>query len=451
VTIREPQVILRMGSHAEKEYVEKMGSLFDGLMLGANLVEATPGASASLAVKVCPKEKGSFYLDPMTYAFGAYVDPETGRRRFDLDWIKSDQKIKGKVVRDFKRSYARLAEQLGKPFTDAIANNRALRPDDFVDPKLVSDACANVVAYQVQRIRREFENDEEFREYAEGVPPPAAVFAPYFYIEPSDWTGWTRATLDLVSATSEANKNLPTHAVICADRSFILNQEFISVLKRELPATGVEGIWLWFSSLDEHQASAEELTALRALVEALAPAVQVFNMHGGYFSLALCKMGMSGIAHGIGYGEQKDVVPVIGQSIPAVRYYLPAVHTRAAVPDIERSFSSVGVYSAIDFFKKVCDCVICKGVIKNDIKNFSEFGETHYSTPTSRRQAQTPAAAKRCRYHYLFCRRREKDWLLSADVQDIRDQIDVAREVWGLQAPLNTRLTHLARWKAALS
>jgi hypothetical protein len=451
VPIREPQVILRMGSHAEKEYVEKTGQLFDGLMLGANLVEATPGASASLAVKVCPKGKGSFYLDPMTYAFGSYVDPETLKRRLDLDWIKSEQKIKGKVLRAIKRSYARLAEQLGKPFTDAVVNNRALRPDDFVDAKVIRDVCAKVVAYQVERIRAEFESDPEFQEYSEYVPPPAAVFAPYFYIEPSDWARWTKTALDLISGTSEVNKTLPTHAVICADRSFILNREFISVLKKELPATGVQGIWLWFSSLDEQLASAEELTALRALVEALAGTANTFNMHGGYFSLALCKMGMSGIAHGIGYGEQKDVVPVIGQSIPTVRYYLPPIHRRASVPEIERSFSSVGVVSAADFFEKVCDCVICRGVIKNDIRNFSEFGETHYSTPASRRLAQTPAAAKRCRYHYLFSRRREKEWLLSTDVQGIRDQLDMACENWGKQGPLNTHLTHLATWKSALS
>ena len=36
--------------------------------------------------------------------------------------------------------------------------------------------------------------------------------------------------------------------------------------------------------------------------------------------MALRKIGMTGIAQGNGYGEQKDVMPVIGQSTPTVQY-----------------------------------------------------------------------------------------------------------------------------------
>ncbi len=87
-----PAVIIRMGTHAEKEYLEKTLHFFDGLILGANLVEATPGATASLLVKFGGKKASQrFFIDPMTYAFSPYVD-ESDRVRLDLDWIKSDQK-----------------------------------------------------------------------------------------------------------------------------------------------------------------------------------------------------------------------------------------------------------------------------------------------------------------------------------------------------------------------
>ena len=46
---------------------------------------------------------------------------------------------------------------------------------------------------------------------------------------------------------------------------------------------------------------------------------------------------MSGISHGVGYGEQKDVIPVIGQSTPTVCYYLPDLKRRLGVPQIERA------------------------------------------------------------------------------------------------------------------
>ena len=63
----KPQLIIRMGSHAEKDYILKLGKQFDGIIIGANIVEATAGATASL---VGQKLKIPYYIDPMTYVFG---------------------------------------------------------------------------------------------------------------------------------------------------------------------------------------------------------------------------------------------------------------------------------------------------------------------------------------------------------------------------------------------
>jgi len=92
-------------------------------------------------------------------------------------------------------------------------------------------------------------------------------------------------------------------------------------------------------------------------------------------------------SHGVGYGEQKDVVPVIGQSTPTVRYYLPSLHRRLSVPEIELCFRRLAIDSPNDFYEKICDCTICKGVVKKELKEFSEFGEQHFSTPKSKRMA----------------------------------------------------------------
>ncbi len=118
-----PTVILRMGSHSEKEYIEKTLKQFDGVMVGANLLQISPGATASLLFKLNKSCKRPYYVDPMTYAFGQYIDPETGRVRDDLDWIKSDQKVpgkKGSTERRFKSSYRKLADYFGKPFSTAL-------------------------------------------------------------------------------------------------------------------------------------------------------------------------------------------------------------------------------------------------------------------------------------------------------------------------------------------
>jgi len=447
----EPKVILRMGSHAEKDYFEKTMRFFDGIIFGANLVESTPGATASLMVRFCGKKISvPYYVDPMTYAFGAYVD-DAGKTRTDLDWIKSEQKRKGgATVRDFKRSYVALAKQCGYPFQDALSRNKAVSWDDFADRKTTEKCCAAIADYQYSRLANEFSSDPELQSFADKIPRPPIAFAPYFYIEPSKAKDWTDLVLRLAKVTASVETRLPIHAVICADESFLGNSAFIDRLVREVPATGVKGVWFWFSRLLEDQAGIERLTALRSLVEALSDKVQVYNMHGGFFSLALCKVGMSGISHGVGYGEQKDVMPLIGQAMPAVRYYLPDVYKRFSVAQIQYCFDCLGIKSTADFFKKICDCVICKGVLADGLGQFKSFGDMHYSREDSKRLAQTPAAAKRCRFHFLLSRIRERNNLKTVSVGDIRADIQGAKTKWGSQPPLKSDLDYLPRWHKAL-
>lgn len=450
----EPRVIARLGSHAEKEYLEKTGRLLDGLIIGANLVESTPGATGSLIVKLGGDTTSlRYYVDPMTYAFGLYVDPATGKLRSDLDWIKSEQKESRKskkVVRNYKKSYKALADQYGPPFDTALDRGTAVTWDDFKNDAKAVTACSSIVNYQLQRIKDGFSSDPEFAKYAAYVPKPAAVFAPYFYIDPVNATQWESLVLRLARMTVELNVGVPVHAVICVDELFLADDAFVKRLIELLPGTGVAGVWLWFSKLKEDEASKNQLQNLRALAEALSRKMEVYNMHGGFFSLALCKYGLSGISHGVGYGEQKDVVPVIGQSTPTVRYYLPAGYKRFGVPEIERAFAGLGIRTVADFHREVCSCVVCKGVVSTDIADFQSFGELRLSTPQSKRLAQTPAAAKRCRYHFLLNRIRERDWLKTASVTDIHKALEATLTTWGGQPSVQDQLRNLPVWAAVL-
>ncbi|QGQ29111.1 hypothetical protein [Gimesia maris] len=445
----EPNLILRLGTHAEKEYFDKTLRFFDGLAVNANLVEATPGATASLLVRFGGKKRElPFYIDPMTYAFGEYADRKGVLRR-DLDWIKSDQKRNGELIRDYKRSYSKLANQLGDPFAEALERNSSVTWNDFNDSNIES-ACSQVAEYQLHRIAEEFSSDSELVQFIDKVPRPVAVYAPYFYIEPSNENEWLDLNLRLATTTARNITSHPVHIMICADSSFLLNKKFIERIKAELPSTGVKGVWFWFSAFQEDSASIEHLTAFRNLVETLSDKVSVYSRHGGFFSMALSKHGLSGLSHGVGYGEQKDVIPIIGQSTPTVRYYLPQVRRRFGVPQIERCFDSLEIKTPKDFYKKVCGCVICKGIISDEIHAFAEFGEMHRSTPKSKRLAQTPAAAKRCRYHFLLSRIAERDWIKSASNEEIIGKLKAAAELWGTQTTLSGGTTHLERWQEVL-
>ena len=450
-----PEVILRLGTHAEKEYFERLAQFYDGLIVGANLVESTPGATASLIVALCgPKRELQYYVDPMTYAFGTYVDASE-HLRDDLDWIKSDQKVKGskkkdETIRDFKRSYKNLAltEYRGL-FAAAVNKSKALTPDQF-GADLVP-LVKSVLDYQVNRIRREFEEDDEYKEMAVRVPSPTALIAPYFYCEPSAANDWLTLNLRLASATAAYDSTIPKHAVVCADVGHLLDPAFIDRLRKELPATKVSGVWLWFSKFAEDDANLSQLQVFRSLVKDLnAAGLKVYNLHGGYFSLALSKFGLAGISHGTGYGEQKDVVPVIGQAIPTVRYYLPPLHKRLGVPEIQRAFPAMGVVTAADFHAKVCDCAVCKGIVVNSAADFRLFGETKLSA-SAQSEVQTSQAAKRCRFHFLINRIKERDAMPATTVADIRKSLDTAAKTWGAQPTLSRNAGHLVRWHDALT
>lgn len=460
---RHPQVIVRLGSHAEKEYLLKLRAALDGVIVGANLIEASPGATASLLVRMGGNDR-SLFVDPMTYAFGTYVDP-TGSLREDLDWIKSEQierdapKRKGekrtkRYVRRIKRSYLSLAAEFGEPIESAVGDgkntSRAIGPSSFAGA-LASSFARRVIDYQLRRTRGVFERDAELKEYAEDIPTPEAVSAPYFYLEPSERAAWLDLNLRLMRAAASLDDvGTPVHGILCADRACLKDASFLADARAGVAATGVSAIWIWFSRFLEDRATELELRAYGSFVSALSEDVTVYSLHGGFFSLALRDFGMRGVSHGVGYGEQKDVHPVIGQSIPTVRYYLPSLARKVSVPDVELAFEAMEVRMPSDFHERVCQCAVCRGVVVKDLKEFGAYGEMHLSRPDAQRKTQTPAAAKLCRYHFLLNRLRERDELQTLPLRAIIQNLEAADMGWGAQPSLHGEASHIARWKGAL-
>ena len=431
----DPKVIIRMGSHAEKDYIEKTARYLDGIIVGANLFEATPGATSTLLGKKLNKP---YYIDPMTYVYGR-----------NLKYIKSPQ---GKTRElDFKRSYKRLSEKLSLPFISALRKDSMVTPKDFEGDFNIEECCKAVMEYQLNRIKENFDEDPEYKEYAADIIGPASIYAPYFYIEPNNHDAWMDLVLLLAKVSTDLKYDVPVHAIICTDESMLDNNNFLVKLKREILKTGVEGVWFWFSDFDELTIGVEKLKAFRSLVEDLSKEIKVYNLHGGYFSLSLCKYGLTGVSHGVGYGEKKSVVPVIGAATPTVRYHLPDFHKRLGVPAIQRCFDSLKIKTPVDFHEKICGCVVCKGVVSKNLSEFSLFGDMAYSTPMSKREAQTPAAAKRCRFHFLMNRIQERNEMKEKKVEEILAEINAVEDIWSEQVSVKGDMTHLVRWREALA
>jgi len=443
------QLYLRYGSHAEKEYYLKALSLFDGMMVGANLLEATPAATISLLVKLCGKNsKCSFFIDPMTYAFGEYIDPESKDIRRDLDWIKSDQKIRGQTVRQLKRSYRKLAESLGIGFTCVYNNGASKAIDQFKD---ISSLCNGVIEYQKNRFNELIGKDDELKQFIDSLPKPKGLLSPYFFIHEGNKESLFDLTYQMAQYCADSNLNDEVYSVLCIDKP-LLNDPLFDACIEKLITLKIKGLWLWISQFQEEDAQYQLLEKYLSVVNKVSKSgKQIFNMHGGYFSLLATHKGLTGISHGVGYGEQKDVMPVVGRGIPTVRYYLPPVFKRTGIPEIQRSFSAIEVKSIEDFFSKICDCAICSGILKKGLNAFEEFGEMHYSSEDAKRQVQTPAAAKKCRYHFLLTRAKELKRVGEVKLDTLINEIDNACASWSRSKVMESSLEHIARWKKALS
>ena len=446
---KRSEVYLRLGSHSEKQYVQKTFRLFSGVLVGANLLESTPGATVSFALNVLGESK-AFAIDPMTYTFGmdlAFIKSET---------IDKDAKNKGDKKIGLKRSFAKLAEEFGDPILDAVLkNDRRVTPEDFKDDAQVAEFSESIYSYQIERMRTYFEADVQLQEFSEHCPDPSFVFAPYFYIPygESHWHRWYEVDLRLSRAFVKIKGTIEKHGVICINQSVLDHEEdFLRICEKFLD-TGAPAYWLWLSALNEEKIPAARLEVLAKAVLMFAEADRkLYNMHGGYLSALLSKQGLTGFSHGVGYGESKDVIPVIGVIVPVVNYHYPPLHVRMGIADIERALSDLEIFDADDFHKKVCDCTVCKGVLDGDLENLGQFGD-FIRKKGNQRDSQTPDSAKKCRLHFLLARRKEIDRISNRTSEQLKVELgDLVAEYSALPAHLTmaNRWKHLRTWSKAL-
>ena len=421
---------LRYGSHSEKRYYQKMSRFFDGVVFAANLLEASPSATSSLILKISGSKNGTPYIiDPMTYSFG------------QLKWITSEKKDGSKLV---KRSYEKLANSLGGGFESCVNNYQAIQLKHLTDTSKLESICEATINYQKNRVREILGQDEELTNFPDGVPQPAMIFAPYFFISQGEET----IGLDILEKIAEVSMDYEKDSLylkLCFDKGMLLNErakeKIYSICEKNF-----KGVWLWIDNFDEKKVSSEYLAAFSNLVNLISnTGKEVFNRHGGFYAFALYAKGMTGVSNAIGYGEHKNIVPVVGSASPTVNYYHPALHSKFGIPDIEKSFDELNINSPEDFFKSVCDCVVCRGVIKDDISNFKNFGTRHLATEDSKKPIQTPAAAERSRYHYLFCKIQEKKMVRSSNLNEIVAQLEEAYSL-SILASFREKTEYIQRW-----
>lgn len=409
-----PQYLLRMGSHAERFYFEWASGLYNALMLNANLVEGTPAACLSLIEALSSKP---YAIDPVSYAFA-----------LPISYLQSAKvnKRTGEISHSPKRTFKRLAERYGEPFVSTVGA-RSVTPGDFTDAATRRSVVERVLTYQRDRLEEERPQGGPLRSPAERIQP-SVLMVPYFSIDQA--RTWYSTNVALVSDAVALRIGLPTYAVVSIDRSLLQDSDALATIAQGYRGTQVDGFFIWISDLVEQKIGKQELSNLiRFLQDLCSDGRPIYNMYGGYLSALLSVFGMTGLCHGVGYGERRSIVPVLGGGVPPAKYYLPPLHQTFVFAVAESIL--VGL-STDEYYSDICSCPVCKNVIENDFQgNFERYGESELKgmgrggTPVFR---QTANSVRFCRGHYLVARFLELQQVRVSDAESLISQLRSAEQ-----------------------
>lgn len=432
----KPIHILRYGTVAEKVHLEKAISSYDYLSINGNSAAFVSSAIAKFVMeKFFSKPDKGYFIDPITYAF---------QGKIDLLWSKSKANGEEKL----KKSVKKLIEAYKYPSTKAETKT-PINVNDFNDA-IISDFCNNVLSFQYNLVYDHI-NQNDLQKYLDYISPeqsknlpqlrPKFLIAPYFYLDPnsSDFAGWLDLNIEFlknaVLKSIESYSSIDVFGQIVINKSVLLNDDLIEQITEAYSGIDCAGFTIWIDDLNEHEASKEELSGFVTFLKKMKSKTlkPIFNMYGGYFSILLAHKDLqllSGVSHGLEYGESRKVYPV-GGGIPVSKYYYYPLHQRI---DFTKAFYLLEFAHIVDlkadnwgsadkYFDKICHCEQCQKIIGQEMINFVEFESREFyevkrNDQVLRRKKASSDTKQNCLYHYLLCKKIE---FLSLSKFSLRD------------------------------
>jgi hypothetical protein len=429
---------MRLGVHAEQQYFELNKDKFDIVVFNANLAHHFASGTATLMTSKLNGKK--FIIDPITHAYGHHP-------RYIMTVSKDGSPV-------IKSSLVSLADEYGPPISIAVSHVKQVSPNDFSSTKPIEQFAKSVIDFQAKFLASAI--DPSDRKYipadVDAALKPDFLIAPYFYMKSTTINDWLEINQKLVIASEKVAGDSNLYAEIVIDRGILDNDaELTKIANAYLELAACDGYLLWISDLSEHKSSLSTLCGLRKLVSILAqPKKPVINLYGGYYSLLLAGSGLTGVCHGPGYGEDRDVIPV-GGGLPVSKYYLNPVHQRLLFRDVQFMVAGEVWRNIDDFFKEVCSGQVCQEVLSDDLKNnFEKFGSENvrenkgrtYSYPTTEARFLTTQ-------HYLEAKAGEFKDIAEKDLKVLIEQLKEAKGRYDKEMP-GAQLRYLDTWVEAL-
>jgi len=435
--------VMRMGTHAEAAYFQlgAQAGWFDELLVNANLLQGTRSATSLLAFQLSHTGEGhGFFVDPITYAFGLnprYMMAESARSN-DLH---------------FKRTFLGLAREYGL-IGEADTNITQLGEPWFEDDGRLASFCEAVLRYQQTAVQQALNENRDFLLTDVGEIHPQRLLAPYFHMSLDG--RWRATNSRLVQASANLATEAwdrPVWAVICVDSHLLDDAAAMADIAQTYAALPCEGYGLWVTAFNEQRATRQQVVSLIDFLRALPTGRPVIQLYGGFFSALLKPFGVTGLSHGVGYGEQRDVTPVVGGGLPPAKYYLPAIHDEILVIDLVRLVIDLGLTDAA-FRERICHCTICKGLLDRGgvdglLDAYSRSERRQYRAGF--RDFPTPDVYRMTRFHFLENRHMELARLADLPADSFGPEVTALELAYGEYARrLYPPPSFLRTWSAAL-
>jgi hypothetical protein len=423
---------LRVGSLSDKKVIEACDAHFDVLVVQGNLAVSAPQGLATW-----PLQK-PVWIDPITYAFAA-----------SPAYLRSSGKDGG-----YKKTFVKLADAFGAPFTTALQDARPLAPDDFGD---IPASVERVLAWQ----ESVFAPPQEDVKYGATALTPVLLTVPFMPLtirEPGGTVSppWLSANLAMIRAAAGIRDPSRLAAAFLAELDVLDHPSFdpwFTTYLDVLAETRIEHLWWWVSDHDElHTSLQRAALMLESFAKLEQCGIAVHQAFGGSLSSFALGQALTSVGHGVNYWESKGWEPIASGGLPTARYFHPGLRERLRVPEAIAIIEH-RVGDAVEFYEHVCACDVCRRVVGDDVADFGAFGEVNIKTRRTRGggtadfDSPTAEALYLTKAHYLHAKGIEVALALS-DGFDAPGRLHADAEFWASDL---TRTRHLDRWALALA
>ena len=424
---------VRYGTHAEKNFF--LGSFaddYDAIIINGNMLANSENAMSAFVFKV----QKPFLIDPQTHAF-----------QHDPKYITNGNG-------DIKSSIKKLAENFGSLITSGLVKGEAIKASDLTD---IDEFVKLVIKFERDNIKTKIldSDDNEYitfegSTFEENSLVPIGIISPYFYMDSYTISSWLPVNIRLVNKTKElVGADTIVFAEIVISKDILNNNILLNQIITAYLGSSCDKILIWIDSFAEENQDVASLNNLINFVKQLrVGGKEVYNLYGGYFSILLTANdnGLSGVSHGLEYGESRGVIPV-GGGVPLVKYYFPPFHTRLRIEDLARILTLKGWQPGAnnqEFASEVCDCPKCF--------NIGQFEETLPLKKVGRgirRAFPTTAAKRHSLEHYLYCKQKEFQIVNSKTLKELAG--DMRQTKVAYNNIVDEKLTqHLDNWSDAI-